>query len=153
MMDEPLDRLVADAVRRHMDKLAVTAIIGSAASTTTAFADGPALTVATLDKMLRDAQVMKARLRRASVTVQVEQGHIGPALMTKTDTDGTKVECSHAQACEIHAKWPLVLREIVSTDIAIFVPATPFDPPFPMGLMGPPYELPRNAKIAPPSPA
>lgn len=100
------------------------------------------LTLAKIEQAWAECQKVERNLRPNDVTIQVDLSHTGPMLETRHPTEGITIECSWRQAQEIHGHWPLVLKEIVAVDRALFRPAHQFDRFVLKTLPMPPYELP-----------
>jgi hypothetical protein len=130
-------------IRRQIDDMAGKHFMAAFGTTTNnAPASGTSFDQAALDRLVREADRMKAAALRNQVLIQVEEGHIGPILSHKSATTGTIYECSYEQALQVHRLHPLVLHQVVASDIAIFRPAHGLDMFVPMGLPRPPYEMP-----------
>ncbi|HLY06109.1 MAG TPA: hypothetical protein VKR31_10205 [Rhizomicrobium sp.] len=94
----------------------------------------------TLEKFTRLAVEWTARAKRESITFVVIDGHSGPALRTEHPSNGTRIELSYAQACEVHKHWPMKLSEVIAPDMAEFVPVSGvFNELFAVTLPAPPY--------------
>lgn len=102
------------------------------------------LTPDMLKDMLDRFEKMRREFRRNDLTVTVDLSHEGPMVSHKHPTDGTIVECSPAQAQELHQHVPLKLIEVVSEHQARFGIATQFDGSVPRLLPLPPYEMPED---------
>ncbi len=111
-------------------------------TTSTKAATALPLTLAKLEEMIREIEKIGRDMRRNQIRLQIELGHDGPMLRTKHPVDGTVIECSYAQALQIHAQWPFVLDTVVDRDTALFRPANIFDSFVPKILPCPPYDPP-----------
>lgn len=138
-IDDAIKKAVADTITARIDRLAVSALGGDTSSV--AQEQRPM----DVGRMLEEWRKIIFSARRNNITFVVEAGHAGPIMTHETQGDGTRVEMSYSQACELHKQWPLKLQTIIDAETAEFVPAMPnFDRYVPRILPRPPYEVPHH---------
>lgn len=136
---------IRDAIQRKLSdnikKMVASSL--SCASNVSALSASEGLTLDKLKAAMSEFKKIERNMRRTSVTVQVSAGHVGPMIKHEHPTDGTTVEASWLDAQRMHEVIPLVLMEVVDTEMARFRPAHQLDGWVPKTLPAPPYDLPR----------
>jgi hypothetical protein len=144
MTDDDIDPRIMAAVRetliRRTDEL-LFAALGGTSTTAGATIEKPL----SIEKLMRDCSNFAARWRRTQIIVEVSASHFGPILSHKSPSDGTRIECSWEQASEIHRAWPLKLSNVLSEEVAEFVPVSSvFTEYFLRDLPKPPFAVPEE---------
>lgn len=135
---------IGDALRTRMQAQLDREIMCAMTCTAATAPPGPALTQEALRGKLREWGNLIRESRRTNVTLVVVDGHTGPPLHTQHPTEGRFIECSYAQAREVHRQTPLRLVKVLDVDRAHFEVAAPIHGTF-CPLIPPPYEVPPHA--------